>query len=534
MIFLSERLRKFSNRDLAIVLLLFLLALALRIPNYLTVPALTDESLEVNWGMLIAAGKQLPLVAVDSYDGPLFPYTLALLFRLFGLSLYIPRGLVVVVGALTVVATFFLAKQLARGDNRVGLLAALLLAFNTNHITYNSHIAWSNSTTPLFTTLALFAYLRATRGDSPRWLILAGALYGLALQTHPSALALAPAFIIDFLWVPSTRRQLRSLAPYLAIGAALVVYSPVIYYNLTTGFDSVHVADRHTYAFDTAPTVESTLSHVAPFIDTLISSLSSSLDRFRDVAVIVSFEEILFIVAALVGLIWVARPPRFFRPDPNAVLHADPFPLIVVSTSGLILLVFDQGYGHADWVRYIMFLLPVFYAVWAIVALQIWDSLKTKTRAVRSTTRALMLATFLCVLLIPVADLADSYALANPKRNSEAAMLKMVQTAQANPSVPIVLDPALNNDPVGESLSYYFALGRRPLETLPSDAKKQRADLLNLARTHDHLYVIAEKSSIKEISIPLSFKPVIETSFPCPHCGAGIEFGLYRWQKPSP
>ena len=379
----------------------------------------------------------------------------------------------------------------------------------------------------------MFAYLRATRGNNPRWLILAGALYGLALQTHPSALALAPAFLIDFLWSPATRRLLRSLTPYLALAAALAVYSPVIYYNLTTGFDSIRVADRHVYALDTAPTLQSTVSHFVPFVGTLVSSLSSFLDRFRDFAVIVSLEEILFIIAAIVGLIWVARPPRLARPDANVVTRGDPFPLIVVSTSGLILLVFDQGYGHADWARYIMFLLPVFYAVWAIVALQIWDWLATKTRPVRSTTRAVMLTTLLCVLLIPIADLADSYALASPKRNSEAAMLKMVRTTQANPAVPVVLDPALNDDPVGESLSYYFALGQHPLETLPSNGTKERADLLELFRTHDRVYVIAEKASLREINVPF-FKPVIESSFPCPHCGAGIEFGLYRWQKSPP
>ena len=52
-------------------------------------------------------------------------------------------------------------------------------------------LTWSNCTTAFFTTLAIGLYLHATRFDRAPWLIAAGALYGLAVQTHPSAFALA-------------------------------------------------------------------------------------------------------------------------------------------------------------------------------------------------------------------------------------------------------------------------------------------------------------------------------------------------------
>src|SRR6185295_8474488 len=44
----------------------------------------------------------------------------------------------------------------------VGLLAAGLFATNGPHVVVNSHIAWSNCLTPLLTTLAFWALVRAS------------------------------------------------------------------------------------------------------------------------------------------------------------------------------------------------------------------------------------------------------------------------------------------------------------------------------------------------------------------------------------
>src|SRR5439155_1059500 len=81
----------------------------------------------------------------------------------------------------------------------VGLLAALLLAVSGPHILVSSRIAYSNSLTPLFTTVSLWLLQRAIVRSSPVALVGSGFAFGLALQTHLTALAVAPGMGLAFL-----------------------------------------------------------------------------------------------------------------------------------------------------------------------------------------------------------------------------------------------------------------------------------------------------------------------------------------------
>ena len=132
-----------------------LLALALRLPHLALVPQFTDESLEVLWSLPIARGEALPLTNYDAYYGALFNYLVAGAFVLLGPSALAARVAVLVAGVLTVLATYALAR--AWNGPAAGLLAGGLMAVNAAHVAINSHVAWANCTTPLFTTLAVWA-----------------------------------------------------------------------------------------------------------------------------------------------------------------------------------------------------------------------------------------------------------------------------------------------------------------------------------------------------------------------------------------
>src|SRR5439155_5592280 len=125
---------------------------------------------------------------------------------------------------------------------------------------------WQNSTTPLYTTLCLWALARALNrasagcgswGSGGRWLVLAGFLYGLALQTHVGVIVLAPALLVALLWARHARRAWRLLCapwPYAGVAAALVGYGPVLAYNLRTGLSGVQRARMSRgYAYETNP-----------------------------------------------------------------------------------------------------------------------------------------------------------------------------------------------------------------------------------------------------------------------------------------
>ena len=216
-----------------------LLALGLRLPHYQFIPAFTDEIKDFYHSLLIAHGQERPLVYEASpYIGSFWDWLLAIALRVSGDSLYAPRTLILAVGVLTVLATYLLGR--AWGGRTAGLLGAGLLATAAGHIALNSHVAWSNCVTPLFTTLGAWMLSLALRGSSsmPRTALpLAGLFWGLGLQTHPSVLALLPGAATFLLW--RGRPLLRTPWPYLGAGLFVLVNLNILIYNLMTDVGSL-------------------------------------------------------------------------------------------------------------------------------------------------------------------------------------------------------------------------------------------------------------------------------------------------------
>ncbi len=174
------------------------LALLLRVPYAQLDPWITDEWREAARGLSIAQGRGLPLTNYDAYIGALWNYLLALAYLAFGPDFRVPRWTALALGTLTIVPTYLLGREL--GGRRAGLLAGLFMATCAIHILVNSHIAWSNCTTPLFTTSGFWLLVGAARRRSARWLALSGLAFGLGFQTHPSAVAVLPGALAFLLW----------------------------------------------------------------------------------------------------------------------------------------------------------------------------------------------------------------------------------------------------------------------------------------------------------------------------------------------
>src|SRR5207248_5461599 len=127
-------------------------------------------------------------------------------------------------GALTVALTYWLAREWWPG-RAAALLAGALLAASGAHAVVASHVAWSNCTTPFYTTLAAALLARAVRRGTPRLLPAAGLAAGLALQTHPAALPVLLALAACGLWHSRRLGWLRTPWPAAAVAAFVVAYS---------------------------------------------------------------------------------------------------------------------------------------------------------------------------------------------------------------------------------------------------------------------------------------------------------------------
>jgi 4-amino-4-deoxy-L-arabinose transferase-like glycosyltransferase len=354
-----------------LILALFGFALIMRWPNLMRLPHFTDEIGEIRYLLQIYRGEHFPLTAQVKYFGPVHHYLVALCFWLFGPSITLPRTIVCVIGALTVVMTYLIGREL--GGWRLGLLGGALLATLPQHIIVNSHVAWENSTTPIYATICCYAILRAVRalpvpdaaGGVPPpgrrfraaggWLLLCGLVFGLMLQTHVGTIVLAPAIGGTFLfalWRTRAWHILRTPWPFLAPLLTILAYSPVIIENVRSGFAGYYRARGRDYAFVADPSTNTYISNlrnllyeVARMISNPFRTPARPLDYFTSPYMLIA------VTLALIGLTLLARRGR-------------PLPALATLITALAMPYFNHAYGvdgdrYLVTGRYIAFLLPL-------------------------------------------------------------------------------------------------------------------------------------------------------------------------------
>jgi len=161
----------------------------------------------------------------------LFFYSTALVGRLAGLSrstLHLTSGLI---GVVTIVSVYQLARELF--GTRPALLAAFLLAVNRWHIIL-SRSGFRACTMPLFTAWSLYGVLRALRTRRPLDWGLAGVAVGAGAYSYRSFLfvpiALAAGLALSLL--PRWREGKRGLVGGLLIAmlVALAIAAPLLRY----------------------------------------------------------------------------------------------------------------------------------------------------------------------------------------------------------------------------------------------------------------------------------------------------------------
>jgi 4-amino-4-deoxy-L-arabinose transferase-like glycosyltransferase len=181
------------------------------------------------WGIL--GGKFLVFFPESHGREGLFFYCIAAVARLFGLTQYTLLLSSALVGLASIAAMYWLGLEAF--NVQVGLGAALLLAINRWHITL-SRSGYRAIWMPLFTTLALWAVLRALHRRQPIQFAWAGVLLGLGFYTYKSSpfvpLAVAVGLLLYLLkagWA-----EFRRWVPGLLLMAsvALVVVAPMALY----------------------------------------------------------------------------------------------------------------------------------------------------------------------------------------------------------------------------------------------------------------------------------------------------------------
>lgn len=186
-----------GRADLAAAAAIFLAALAPRILYVLEIDrAGLGEFLRLDplyyhrWALRIAGGEWLGREVFEM--SPLYPYSLGLLYKAFGISLTIPRILQAILGALTCTGTALLGARLF--GRAAGWIAGAALAFYGPAIYYDGQI--NKTTLALALMIALAGALVISRGTKRLWIGAGGICLGLAALVHENVNVIAPVLLL--------------------------------------------------------------------------------------------------------------------------------------------------------------------------------------------------------------------------------------------------------------------------------------------------------------------------------------------------
>ncbi|MBP7686803.1 MAG: glycosyltransferase family 39 protein [Thermoflexales bacterium] len=487
-----------------------LAALAVRLPYLNLIPYFEDETLEVVTALKVWPGGQLIAVAWDNYIGPVMQYLWAGLFAAFGPDLNLARGVVLITGALTVGATYALARTLNL-SKFAAFIAALLLLANPPHILINSHIAWSNSAASLFTTLVLLTLALAVKRGQPRWLIASGVLAGVSMQFHPVSILILIGVVVWFIADGDARKLLRTKWPYFAGILAVVCYSNVIVSNLQSGFYGVAEAQSRSYIWQLSSSVEVYVQNVGRLILQLFRSTAGDLSEVETWQALIGWP--LIYVAWLIGGVIYAVRSRL------------KMPLWIVGTLIVFMPLISNHYGTLITTRLTNQFLPLLFVMMGAAGAAIIDWVKR--RDVVRGAYSVMAAMFIVSAVLPLGPLFGYYQqrLEQGRTNAEFAPFVEVLKKQAN-GAPIYLSATVSELRLGGSGNVNYVL-----DTMLSLAQVPH-DTLSPARILEYLIAKPGRSLLvlqdKDLDGLRPYIPFQRVSTPVDAATSKRGYGLYE------
>ncbi|MGE3272871.1 MAG: PQQ-dependent sugar dehydrogenase, partial [Chloroflexota bacterium] len=428
--------QRWLTAELLLMLGLLLLALLARVPYLWNIPRFTDETAEAEIALRIARGHALPLTNRDPYIGALWNYLLAAAFAVGGPSLYLPRTLVAVFGALTLLPTYLLARGLQQrlGGTHTGhpvpvlskatavaLLAGVFLALSPAHIAVNSHIAWSNCVTPLFSTLGIWLAHRAITQDRPGLLTASGLVLGLALQTHPVAVLVLPGVAAGV--TLARPRWLRGRWPWLSVLLALIGSANLLIANLRGNFAGLTsaLAVQAGYTGGEVLTVPVYLDRLRQTVWLLTDSLGGMLVETGPLAGPTAEPAGPALLAAgIVGFLMLAR-----RRAPLLLLVSLCYVALLPLMNGR----FESAVPKA---RYIAPLLPLLYAAAALAIVEAFRKAGQRLPSAVQGLRLVLAAGLLALVVFPLLGLTAYYQAAVQAGRTNAEFFRVVAAVEAS------------------------------------------------------------------------------------------------------
>lgn len=260
------RSEAFGMPDWAVFLLIAGLATALRVAYALASRRSPffdhldlDSKFYDTWAKQIAAGDW---VGRDVFFmGPLYPYFLAVIYRVAGTGLVSVKVVQSVIGGLTAGGVFLLGK--AAFNRKVGLIAGLLAVFYVPFIFYDNAILLPVLATFL-NTFMLYLLVVGMVESRRRALMAAGLLVGLSAAGNASILAFAAVAALFILMGSEGHLSGRVRACAILIAGIALIVVPITIRNAVVGGDFVPLTSNAGLNFYIGNHEASTGAYVKP------------------------------------------------------------------------------------------------------------------------------------------------------------------------------------------------------------------------------------------------------------------------------
>jgi tetratricopeptide (TPR) repeat protein len=231
-----------------------------------------DELYHDRWAQQIASGDWVG--NEPFFRAPLYIYLLALTYKIFGHSFFLPRFFQIILGSFSCVLIFLIAKKLF--NRTVGIISGVVASFYAMLIYYDAQLLLDSLT--VFLDLMLIALL-IHASEKPKLLnwFFCGIILGLSAIARPNILIFVP-FILIWLFFSygSKFGQFKNklfiktilIRWTILCVAVLLVIAPVTLRNYLVGKDFVLIAWQGGYNFYLGNNPDATgWSATAPQID---------------------------------------------------------------------------------------------------------------------------------------------------------------------------------------------------------------------------------------------------------------------------
>ena len=205
-----------------------------------------DELYHDTWAQKIASGDWIG--SEPFFKGPLYVYLLALIYKVFGHTYYLPRFLQIIMGSGSCVLIFLIARKLF--NRTVGIISGIMAGFCATLIFYDGELMSESLT--IFLDLAFIYWVCSSSEKSSlkRWLA-CGAVMGLSAIARPNILIFIPVICLWMFFYFKDKLKSKEILhrwTIFCLGVLLLVF-PVTLRNYLVGKDLVLIGWQGGYNF---------------------------------------------------------------------------------------------------------------------------------------------------------------------------------------------------------------------------------------------------------------------------------------------